>query len=1127
MSRKIKKATFDKNKGMDARASVAQVQVRFCLVHAPHKCERTVTLPETTRLAQLKSEAAQILRVSVDKAVLVSEEDGVLVEIAQAFPLFEKVDTTIFLSTKESWSFVNRLGGGLGAQIIRGDISAGRDVSVVNTVQVTLLGNNSNNNPVLHESLWDSLKEFYLSRSSVKVQEGGCSFDSEDASFQEPVVLVADGGTANDDGGDSGLAVLEEALFHPSSRRTALWASCGSGKSTVCQWILWHWAKGYGWPSRARAIFYIDVKRCCTVEQETLPLCELIFEHYRWVLPEIDGPKELHKHLRVLGSSALVIIDGLDHLHDECSFLHQLLDPAWGGYGSVRIFITAGLGVKRHVRSVGWQAFKLLGLSGAGVEKLLQKLIPEEDARTKLLEILHRHDVVEIVANPLLLQLASSWALNEESNDDVINVATFFETTTQRMIRRGLGMMDGENETKKNKKLIEKVMRLLEVGAASEVTVATCLCVGPCIATWTVEDVCAHFTKLGADAEVTERLRKARISGKILSDPETVKLLEEKFGVPYGVVHEHRGWMQRGRNAAAKSDALWACVLRCGIVFEASCWSSWGWLHKGFHDYFIARKTARCCSEVAAGDDDDDAAVALIGRISSIMQSAAAFAWKMALDLSPRSAQAILLVAALESAESGKELMQHMAGEAEENWWTKDARILRLCEKRRRAAAFRTLAECNQASCIAFAEMCLKLWTENHGDSPNILMDLVCILEKVRGTAGVANLAGRVLAKIEQVVGTDRRSMLYAAFLHRKGCYYWTFFRSSVKAVRMWQKARDAYIRLSGLTSFEVVVLTGRITFIWYLKGKFEDASTLLSGYFFDLPPQAFASVPFRFNWMRASESSSSTDSSAGAVGDNLHVALLFDFAQKLLLHVPPAHAFRLSDGCLRAIDSSHRAFEVVSVLRVGVLQMVGGQEDASPQQQFELYRRLLPQMKNTDSIFMVLGELGGVCCDLGRYEDSVNYYNMALDVERETPSAGLRAGLLFNMSLVFQKLRWHCKGLACCEECISLCGTLDVRPIYFVTLVQMRDAFHARCQSQFVCCICRTKSKWGCRDCPAMVECCSKFHCRTHECDRCCGGGLDVADMVEMLEEQMAEVEEEEDTENIDIWMQLDAMKL
>jgi hypothetical protein len=380
-------------------------------------------------------------------------------------------------------------------------------------------------------------------------------------------------------------------------------------------------------------------------------------------------------------------------------------------------------------------------------------------------------------------------------------------------------------------------------------------------------------------------------------------------------------------------------------------------------------------------------------------------------------------------------------------------------------------------------------------------------------------LAGQVLAKIEQVVGTDRRSMHYAAFLHRKGCYYWTFFRSSFQAVRLWQKARDAYIRLSGLTSFEVVVLTGRITFIWYLRGKFDDASTLLSGYFFDLPPLAFASVPFRFNWVRSAESSSTVFSG----GDNFHVAMLFDFAQKLVLHVPATHALRLSDGCLRAIDRSHCAFEVVTVFHVDVLRMVGGQ-DASPQQQFEHYRRLLPHLKNTESILVVLGELGGVCCDLGRYEDSLNYYHMALDVERETPSAVLRAGLLlFNMSFVFQKLRWYCKGLACCEECLELCGTLDRVPSYFVTLVQMRNAFHARCQLRFVCRICRTKSKWGCRDCPAMVECCSKFHCSTHECDRCCGA-VDIADVVEMLEEI---VEVEEDAENVDICMQLDAMTL
>lgn len=54
---------------------------------------------------------------------------------------------------------------------------------------------------------------------------------------------------------------------------------------------------------------------------------------------------------------------------------------------------------------------------------------------------------------------------------------------------------------------------------------------------WSVEQVCEHFARLGANAQVVSKIRKEQVDGNVLKDIPSEEL--EKLGVPFGVRAKH------------------------------------------------------------------------------------------------------------------------------------------------------------------------------------------------------------------------------------------------------------------------------------------------------------------------------------------------------------------------------------------------------------------------------------------------------------------------------------------------------------------------------------------------------------------------------------------------------------
>src|SRR3990167_4770319 len=61
------------------------------------------------------------------------------------------------------------------------------------------------------------------------------------------------------------------------------------------------------------------------------------------------------------------------------------------------------------------------------------------------------------------------------------------------------------------------------------------------ITSWTIDDVCEHFIRLGAEGEDVVGLRKGKVDGEALSEFTEGDLKD--MGIPIGIVKKHQKWM--------------------------------------------------------------------------------------------------------------------------------------------------------------------------------------------------------------------------------------------------------------------------------------------------------------------------------------------------------------------------------------------------------------------------------------------------------------------------------------------------------------------------------------------------------------------------------------------------------
>ena len=93
----------------------------------------------------------------------------------------------------------------------------------------------------------------------------------------------------------------------------------------------------------------------------------------------------------------------------------------------------------------------------------------------------------------------------------------------------------------KERMTAQQVVRLLSEGATVEGSSSEMD--GSNLSSWTVEQVCQHFERFGADGKDLQVIKEEKINGAALQEL-TEQELKTELGLPLGIRKQHRKWLQ-------------------------------------------------------------------------------------------------------------------------------------------------------------------------------------------------------------------------------------------------------------------------------------------------------------------------------------------------------------------------------------------------------------------------------------------------------------------------------------------------------------------------------------------------------------------------------------------------------